>query len=603
MTKKYAIGIDLGTTYSCVGVFRNDNIEIFQNNEGFRITPSCVSFDDEEVLVGNSAVYQSETNIKNTIFNIKRIIGRDFDEENVQNDIKRFPFKVINKNNRPYVQVKYKRNIEEYTPEEISSNILSEMKGIAEDYLGEKIADAVITVPAYFNDTQRKATIDAGKIAGLNVLQIINEPTAAALAYGFNNKIKSIENILVIDLGGGTYDISLLSIINGKYEVKAISGDTHFGGEDFNERLIDYFIEEIKTKYRKDIRSDSNYFKIKNRLKSACERCKIQLSSKKCKMASIEIVNIFDGINFKSNLTRARFEELNKDLFDKLLKPIKDVINFTKINKSDVNEIVLIGGSTRIPKVQDIISSYFDGKELKKKINPDEAVAYGAAILASNLSNENQDKKEDFISDVVPLSLGTAVKGNIMNNIIYKNSKIPVKKTERYITMYDNQTSVSVEVCEGENLLIANNKLLDKFILEGITPRPRGEAKIDVTFEINKNGVLKVSASEIGTSLYNEITVINNKGRLYQEEINKLIMRSNENRENERKIIEKKECINALEEYAYELRNNFKNKPESFNKTRLLNAINETLKCITNYSIEECNSKKAELKVLSITVS
>jgi L1 cell adhesion molecule like protein len=368
MTKKYAIGIDLGTTYSCVGVFRNDNIEIFQNNEGFRITPSCVSFDDEEVLVGNSAVYQSETNIKNTIFNIKRIIGRDFDEENVQNDIKRFPFKVINKNNRPYVQVKYKRNIEEYTPEEISSNILSEMKGIAEDYLGEKITDAVITVPAYFNDTQRKATIDAGKIAGLNVLQIINEPTAAALAYGFNNKIKSIENILVIDLGGGTYDVSLLSIINGKYEVKAISGDTHFGGEDFNEKLIDYFIEEINYKYRKDIRFDSNYFKIKNQLKSACERCKIQLSSKKCKMAPIEIFNLFDGINFKSNLTRDRFEELNKDLFDKLLKPIKDVINFAKINKSDVNEIALIGSSTHILKAQDIISSYFDRKELKKKI-------------------------------------------------------------------------------------------------------------------------------------------------------------------------------------------------------------------------------------------
>jgi len=367
MTKKLAIGIDLGTTYSCVGVFRNDNIEIFHNNEGFRITPSCVSLDDEEVLVGNSTVYQSGMNIENTIFNIKRIIGRDFDEENVQNDIKRFPFKVINKNNRPYVQVKYKRNIEEYTPEEISSNILSEMKGIAEDYLGEKIADAVITVPAYFNDTQRKATIDAGKIAGLNVLQIINEPTAAALAYGFNNKIKSIENILVIDLGGGTYDVSLLSIINGKYEVKAISGDTHFGGEDFNERLIDYFIDEINSKYGKDIRSDSNYYKIKNRLKSACERCKIQLPPKKCKMDPIEIFNLFNGINFKSNLTRARFEELNKDLFNELLKPIKDVINFTKINKSDINEIALIGGSTHIQKVQDIISSYFDGKELKKK--------------------------------------------------------------------------------------------------------------------------------------------------------------------------------------------------------------------------------------------
>jgi len=606
MTIKLAIGIDLGTTFSCAGIYRNEHVEIFPNNEGFRITPSYVSFDDKQQLTGYPALYQIGLNLQNTIFNIKRIIGRNFNEDNVQSDINRWPFKVIEDNNRPYVQVKYKNNIEKYTAEEISGMVLSEMKGIAEEYLGETVTDAVITVPAYFNDTQRKATIDAGRIAGLNVLRIINEPTAAAIAYGFNNKIDNIDNILVVDLGGGTYDVSLLSIYNGKYEVKAISGDTHLGGEDINNILIDYFIEEVKTKYGKDIKTDPNYQEIKSRLRSACERAKIQLSSKKCKIVPIEVVNMFDGISFKSSITRTRFEQLCKDLFDRLIKPIENVINDSKINKSDVNEIVLVGGSTRIPKVQEIISAYFDGKELKRRINPDEAVANGAAILASILSNEKEESETNFVSDVVPLSLGIAIYGGIMSPIVKRNSKIPIKIKKPYVTVKDNQTSVLIDVYEGENDLITNNKLLDEFSLNGITPAPRGVTQIDVTFEIDKNSVLKVLASEKGTNLYSEITVVNNFGRLYQEKIERIIERSNRNKENEKKNLERIESMNSLEDYAYKLRTKLENIPNSNNKSILIDAINDTLNWVKNNpnsDKEEYDNKRVELEALSMTVT
>jgi len=606
MTIKLAIGIDLGTTFSCAGIYRNEHVEIFPNNEGFRITPSYVSFDDKQQLTGYPALYQIGLNLQNTIFNIKRIIGRNFNEDNVQSDINRWPFKVIEDNNRPYVQVKYKNNIEKYTAEEISGMVLSEMKGIAEEYLGETVTDAVITVPAYFNDTQRKATIDAGRIAGLNVLRIINEPTAAAIAYGFNNKIDNIDNILVVDLGGGTYDVSLLSIYNGKYEVKAISGDTHLGGEDINNILIDYFIEEVKTKYGKDIKTDPNYQEIKSRLRSACERAKIQLSSKKCKIVPIEVVNMFDGISFKSSITRTRFEQLCKDLFDRLIKPIENVINDSKISKSDVNEIVLVGGSTRIPKVQEIISAYFDGKELKRRINPDEAVANGAAILASILSNEKEESKTNFVSDVVPLSLGIAIYGGIMSPIVKRNSKIPIKIKKPYVTVKDNQTSVLIDVYEGENDLITNNKLLDEFSLNGITPAPRGVTQIDVTFEIDKNSVLKVLASEKGTNLYSEITVVNNFGRLYQEKIERIIERSNRNKENEKKNLERIESMNSLEDYAYKLRTKLENIPNSNNKSILIDAINDTLNWVKNNpnsDKEEYDNKRVELEALSMTVT
>ena len=598
--EKFIIGIDLGTTFSCVCVKTNNGYEVIQNEDGNRITHSVVSFDDEEQLVGDPAWKQIGKNPKNTIYNIKRIIGRDFNDNKVQSEIKHWPFKVIEKNNRPYVKVEYRNEIKEFTAEEISSMILTKMKNIAEDYIGQTVTDAVITVPAYFSDTQRRATIDAGKIAGLNVLRIINEPTAAALAYGYNNKVKCRENILVVDLGGGTYDVSLLSINNGDYDIKAIAGDNHLGGEDFTNRLIEYCIDEIKSKYGKDVTTCPKSEKILSNLRKACEETKKSLSFRKS--VSLDVVYLFDGINYESTITRSRFEELNSDLFSRVLKPIQSVIEDSKIQKSDISEIVLVGGSTRIPKVREIISSYFEGIELKKTINPDEAVAYGAAIQASIYSEDNNNI---FISDVIPLSLGTSVKGGIMSTIIKRNTKIPVRKTQTYYTVKDNQTSILVDVYEGEQPLITDNKLLDDFTLKGITPAPRGETEVDISFEIDKNGVLRVSASEKGTNLYNEITVVNNKGRLYQSEIDRMIKQSRLYKENNKKNKERIEVMNNLESYAYKLSKVLKTKakPDIYNK--YINIINNTIEWIKNNkdaSTEEFKRKKIELDILLMKI-
>jgi len=605
MTKGVAVGIDLGTTNSCIGFYIEEDgyVEILANDESSRITPSYVAFNDEdEIQVGFPALYQIGTNPENTVYNIKRLMGRDFYEGNVQSDIKRFPFKVIKKNGRPYVQVKYKYEIKQFTAEEISSMILGKLKKMAEDYLDQTVTDAVITVPAYFNDTQRKATIDAGRIAGLNVLQIINEPTAAALAYGFKNKIKNKENILVVDLGGGTYDVSLLSIIDEKYEVKAVSGDTHLGGEDFTDCLVDYFIKEIKDNYGKNVYTDPKCNEIINRLRSECERTKKILTSKT--VCNIEVINLFDGITFKSNITRARFEELNYESFKKLTIPIDDIINDSKLNKSDIKEIILVGGSTRIPKVQEIIKTYFNGHDLKKKINPDEAVAYGAAIQASILSKNPQSPNNAFLSDVTPLSLGICIKGGIMSTIVKRNTRIPTTRTESYITSEDYQTSVSIEIYEGERSFIKDNKLLDEFTLKGITPAPIGETKIKVTFDIDVNGVLRVSASEKGTSLYREITV-DNKGRLYGDEIERMIRDANNNKEYDMKQLERKKALNGLEEYAYKLLKDLKKKRESVKRDILINAVDETIDWIKNnpnISKKESERRKAELELLSIPI-
>ncbi|OUM59832.1 hypothetical protein PIROE2DRAFT_14533 [Piromyces sp. E2] len=572
MSKEAVIGIDLGTTNSCVGVYFDvdDYVDIIANDESSRITPSVVGFENEdEIQVGYPALYQIGINPENTVFNIKRLMGRTYNEESVQTDIKRFPFKVIEKNVRPYIQVRYKYEIKQFTAEEISSMILSKLKKMAEDYLDKTVTSAVITVPAYFNDTQRKATIDAGKIAGLNVLQIINEPTAAAIAYGYKNKIKNKENLLVVDLGGGTYDVSLLSIINEKYEVKAVSGDTHLGGEDFTDRLVDHFIKEIKENYGKDIKTDPKSKEIIHRLRSECEKAKKMLTSKTA--YRVVIPNLFDEITFKSNITRARFEELNSDLFTKLIEPIEDVINDSNLSKHNINEIILVGGSTRIPKVQEIIKTYFNGKDLKKKINPDEAVAYGAAIHAFFLSKNSNNTENVILSDVTPLSLGTDVIGGIMNS---SNEK------KTYFTTVDNQVSVLIGVYEGERSLIKDNKLLDEFHLKGITPAPRGETEIIVSFDIDVNGVLKVSASEKGTSLYKEITVVNNRGRLYNDEIDRMIQEANENREYDKKQLERKNAINVLEEYTYKLLKDLKNKSETIKRNILINAVNETIEWI-----------------------
>jgi len=532
MSNNFFIGIDLGTTNSVVGVYRNNHVEIIANEEdGERIIPSCVEFTNDKILAGNQALlYKSQSLIKyeslgdekeinkiikNFIFNSKRFIGRDFDEDVVQLDIQKMPFEVVDSNGKPYFQVELENHIKQFSPEYISSKVLSKIKHVANAYLNDTVTDAVITVPAYFNYAQREATIEAAKLSGLNVIQIINEPTAAALAYGFNNKIENKENILVVDFGGGTYDVSLISIKGRKYNVKAVSGDTHLGGEDLTSLIVDYFIEEIKDKYKVDVYTRPESKVILSRLRNACETAKINLSLGI--LEKVEIVNLFDETNFSSTITRAKFEELNSDLYEKLIRPIKNVLNDSRTVKSDIEDIVLVGGSTRIPLVREIISSFFNKEvdDLKKSVNPIEAVAYGAAVQAFKLKGKNAKTRDFFVKDVVPLSLGTS-NGNKMDIIIKRNSAIPIKNTKLYY-IKDNQKSLLIDVYEGDNENVKDNKLLDKFTLEGIKFESSDNVIIDVTFEINDNGILKVSAKEKGTNKYNEITIKNSKGRIIQE--------------------------------------------------------------------------------------
>jgi len=603
MTKSYSIGIDLGTTYSCVGVYKNSHVEIIANDHGKRVTPSYVSFFNNERLVGDNALYKCGTNPKNTIFGVKRLIGRNFNDNSVQSDIKYWPFTVIEKDGRPYIQVEYKGETKQFAAEEISAMVLSKMKKTAEEYLNQDIIDAVITVPAYFNDSQRRATIDAGTIAGLNVLRIINEPTSAALAYGLNNEIKKKENILVVDLGGGTYDVSLLNIEDGTFKVKGISGDTHFGGEDINNRLVDYFVKEIKEKYHKDISTNQRSL---SRLRQACERAKRTLSSSY--EAQVEIECLFGEDDFYSSITRSCFEEINSSLFDKLIGPIKSVIIDAKISKSDVSEIVLVGGSTRIPKVQSIISSFFKGKELKKTINPDEAVAYGAAVEAAILSG---DIKSDIVLlDVTPLSLGVRTREDDMSTIIERNSTIPVTKSDIYWNRYDNQTIIKFDIHEGERLIASKNNLLDSLSLYGVTPAPRGETKVEVTFEIDNNGILSVTAREIKTNLSKKINVKNEKGRLNRYDIIRMIKEAEENKENDEKEKERLQSLYDLEDYAYSLRKSLQEKNNSniiglnsYNTIRITKAINNTLEWLKNNKNspkEDFDKKKFELKLISL---